>query len=79
MDGSGGCTTSGAGSDPVNSPHVMTATGVDRGATPAVWNAVGKPAATGPWRGVDNESGPAGLDGHAVRCFDTGPSRWQQT
>jgi hypothetical protein len=64
---------------PINSPHVMTATGVDRGDTPAVWNAVGKPTVTGPWDGVDDESGPADLEGHVTGPFDSGPSRWQQT
>lgn len=75
----GDCTTSGALHNPANSEHVMTATGVDRGATPAVWNAVGQPARTGPWAGVDHESGPADRDGHATGCFETGSGRWEQT
>jgi hypothetical protein len=75
----GGCDQSGASHNADNSEHVLTATGVDRGATPAMWNAVGMPTRTGPWHGVDHESGPADRDGHAITCFDTGPSRWQQT
>lgn len=75
----GGCTTSGTTRNPENSPHVMAFTGVDRGATPAVWNAVGNPSVTGPWRGVDRESGPADRTGHATECFEAGPGRWMQT
>lgn len=75
----GGCSTSGTTHDPVNSEHVLAATGVDRGATPAMWNAIGHPSRSGPWRGVDHESGPADLTGHATGCFETGPNRWEQT
>lgn len=57
----------------------MAATGVDRGATPAVWNAVDAPSTTGFWDGVDVESGPADLTGHVTGCFETGPGRWEQT
>ena len=64
---------------PINSPHVMTATGVDRGDTPAVWNAVGAPTVTGRWEGVDDESGPAGRTGKVTESFETGPGRWEQT
>jgi hypothetical protein len=78
-DCEGGCQTSGTTTDPENSPHVMAFTGVDRGATPAVWNAVGSPSVTGQWQGVDRESGPADRTGHATDCFEEGPGRWQQT
>ena len=83
MSETGGCTTSGTTDptlpDPLNSPHVMAATGVDRGSTPAVWNAVSNPTRVGLWEGVDSQSGPADLTGHATKCFETGPSRWEQT
>jgi hypothetical protein len=75
----GGCQTSGTNPPPPLSPHVLAATGVDRGETPAVWNAVGAPTVATRWTGVDNESGPADLTGHAVGCFETGPARWEQT
>jgi hypothetical protein len=74
-----GCQTSGTAPPPPLSPHVMAATGVDRGDTPAVWNAVDQPSVTGRWDGVDAESGPADLTGHATGCFETGPGRWEQT
>jgi hypothetical protein len=79
----GGCETSGTGTESanenINSPHVLSATGVDRGDTPAVWNAVGQPSVVGRWAGVDHESGPADRTGHAVGCFDSGPGPWAQT
>lgn len=62
-----------------DSPHVISATGVRRGDTPAVWDAVGEPGSTGPWKGVDDESGPADLSGKAAGGFESGPGRWQQT
>lgn len=61
-----------------DSPHVMAATNVDRGSTPAVWNAVGTPTRTGAWEGVDGESGPADRTGHATGAFDD-YGRWLQT
>ena len=62
-----------------DSPHVIAATNVRRGATPAVWNAVGSPGGTAPWTGVDDESGPADRTGNVTGDFETGPGRWQQT
>lgn len=62
-----------------DSPHVMAATNVQRGDTPAVWNAVGSPGNTGAWEGVDDESGPADWTGNTTGGFETGPGRWQQT
>lgn len=63
-----------------DSPHVMAATNVDRGDTPAVWDAVDRPSVTGRWQGVDDESGPADIaTGQVTGSFETGPGRWQQT
>lgn len=61
-----------------NSPHVVTAAG-KKGDTPAVWNAVGSPVTSGPWEGVDQESGPADPSGHATGPFEDGPGGWEQT
>lgn len=68
-----------AGGPVQTSPHVMSATGVDRGDTPAVWDAVGKPSRTGLWKGVDMESGPADREGNVTGDFENGPGRWLQT
>jgi hypothetical protein len=62
-----------------DSPHVNSATNVRRGDTPAVWDAAGSPGGTGPWKGVDDESGPAGPDGNTSGSFEDGPGRWKQT
>lgn len=35
--------------------------------------------AMGPWKKVDNCSGPAGPDGEALHHFDDGPGVWRQT
>jgi hypothetical protein len=75
----GGCQTSGTSDTVVTSPHVMAATGIDRGMTPAVWNAVAQPSVTGLWKGVDMESGPADIaTGHVTGCFESA-GRWEQT
>lgn len=63
-----------------DSPHVLAATNVDRGDTPAVWDAVGQPSVTGRWKGVDSESGPADIATGLVNgSFEAGPGRWEQT
>lgn len=64
---------------PLNSPHVMAATGVDRGDTPAIWNAIDAPTRTGRWEGVDQESGAADPSGHVTEPFGNGPGGWEQT
>lgn len=68
-----------AGGTVPDSPHVLAATNVDRGDTPAVWDAVGRPSVTGAWAGVDDNSGPADLSGCVTGPFDSGPGRWEQT
>jgi len=64
---------------PHDSPHVVAATNVRRGMTPATWDATGAPGIAGVWAPVDVHSGPAGLQGDATGSFEDGPSRWQQT
>ena len=62
-----------------DSPHVVAATNVRRGMTPAVWDATDAPDIAGKWLPVDSCSGPADLNLNATGAFEDGPGRWQQT
>lgn len=62
-----------------DSEHVIAATDVPRGMTPASWDATFAPDIAGTWETVDNHSGPADLTGHTTGMFEDGPDRWQQT
>lgn len=64
---------------PHDSPHVMAATNVRRGMTPATWDATDAPSIAGKWASVDVDSGPAGRDGDVTGDFESGPGRWEQT
>jgi len=64
---------------PPDSEHVMAATNVRRGMTPASWDSTHAPGIAGKWMAVDVDSGPADLDGNATGTFEDGPGRWQQT
>lgn len=62
-----------------DSEHVMAATNVDRGDTPAQWNAVDPPTRIGMWKGVDQSSGHTDEHINVISPFDSGPNRWLQT
>ena len=62
-----------------DSPHVLAATNVRRGMTPASWDATDAPGIAGVWLAVDMCSGPADREGNATGRFENGPGRWQQT
>lgn len=61
-----------------DSPHVMAATNVDRGDTPAQWNAVDSPSVTGAWKDINQGSGPADREGNTTGDFESS-GRWKQT
>lgn len=64
---------------PHDSLHVMAATNVRRGMTPASWDATGAPGIAGKWLAVDAGSGPADRSGNATGDFESGSGYWQQT
>lgn len=64
---------------PEDSPHVVAATHVRRGMTPATWDATDAPDIAGTWLSVDACSGPADREGNVTGDFESGPDRWQQT
>ena len=61
-----------------DSPHVLAFTNVDRGMTPAVWDAVDQPTVTGVWEDVAEGSGPADRSGNVTGGFESS-GRWRQT
>ena len=66
------------GALPVDSEHVMAATNVRRGATPAVWKDGQPPGYAGQWDSVD-PGGPADFStGEIDGEFENGPARWEQ-
>jgi hypothetical protein len=65
--------------DVPDSPHVMSATHVRRGMTPAVWDATDAPDIAGVWKAVNEESGPADREGNVTGRFEDGPGKWEQT
>lgn len=64
---------------PHDSPHVLAATNVRRGMTPATWDSTGAPGIAGKWETVTDGSGPADREGNATGDFPDGPGGWQQT
>jgi hypothetical protein len=64
---------------PHDSPHVMAATNVRRGMTPAQWDSTDARGIAGVWMTVDGGSGPMDLAGNATGRFEEGPGLWQQT
>ena len=62
-----------------DSPHVIAATNVRRGMTPAAWDSTDAPDIAGVWLTVDTGSGPADRSGNVTGDFDSGPGLWQQT
>lgn len=62
---------------PVDSPHVMAATNVRRGATPPTWQDSQDGDFAGQWEAVP-PGGPAGRDGKPDGAFEDGPDRWTQ-
>ena len=61
-----------------DSPHVVAATNVRRGSTPAVWKDGQADGYAGQWNAVV-PGGPAGRDdGAADGTFEDGPGRWVQ-
>lgn len=62
-----------------DSPHVLAATNVRRGMTPASWDATDAPHIAGVWMAVDTDSGPADREGNATGRFEAGPGKWKQT
>lgn len=61
-----------------DSPHVLAATHVRRGMTPAVWADDPAPGYAGVWD-IVNPGGPADRDsGLVTGSFDSGPGRWKQ-
>jgi hypothetical protein len=62
-----------------DSPHVVAATNVRRGMTPAVWDATDAPDIAGKWMNVDEASGLADCSGNVTGDFEDGPGNWQQT
>ncbi len=62
-----------------DSPHILAATNVRRGMTPAVWDATNAPHIAGVWMAVTDGSGPANCDGQMAGEFENGPSRWEPT
>jgi hypothetical protein len=65
---------------PHDSPHVLDATNVRRGMTPASWDATDAAGIAGKWLTVDAESGPADHSGNVTGEFPSdGTSAWKQT
>ena len=63
---------------PQDSEHVMAATNVRRGATPAVWKDGQADGYAGRWDAVQ-PGGPADRDDGEINGeFDDGPGRWIQ-
>jgi hypothetical protein len=62
-----------------DSPHVLSATDVNRGDTPNTWNATGPLSVENRFTSIDGNSGPADFSGHATGPFENGPGRWLQT
>jgi hypothetical protein len=60
-----------------DSPHVVAATNVRRGMTPAVWEDAQGDDYAGVWTAID-PGGPADRSGNAAEGFDSGPGRWMQ-
>jgi hypothetical protein len=65
---------------PHDSLHVMAATNVRRGMTPATWDATDAAGIAGKWLTVDAESGPADCSGNVTGKFlNDGTGAWKQT
>lgn len=62
---------------PEDSPHVMAATHVRRGMTPAVWEDAQGDGYAGVWEAVDF-GGAADREGNSATGFEDGPGRWKQ-
>jgi hypothetical protein len=58
----------------------MAATNVNRGETPASWNATGPQTTPTQWKSLDANAGVADRHGAVARPFEDGPgTRWKQT
>lgn len=63
-----------------DSEHVITATDVPRGMTPASWDSTFAPDIAGIWKTVDDHGGAVDIATHHVtEGFEDGPGRWEQT
>lgn len=62
---------------PEDSPHVMAATHVRRGMTPAIWQDAQEDGFAGVWEPTD-PGGPTDREGQSTTGFESGPGRWKQ-